>query len=303
MISLSHFLVVGALLFTLGLVTVATRRNAVGVLMGVELILNGANVNFVAFNHYVTGGVTGQVFAPLRHRPRGGGGRGRPRHRPRHLPDLQDHRRPPRGPHAGVAMDLHANLQAVGHAAEELGRLRRARTSVVPLAHPALPARRRGHQRARRLEAAEAVRQEDRPPHRGDGDVRRLRGGAASRSGSSCTCPADERFLQNTLWNMLTAGRVTVDLAFALDPLSMMMVLDHHRIGALIHVFSIGYMADEPSYWRFFCYLNLFVFAMLLLVMGDNFAVMFFGWEGVGLATYLLIALLVHGPREGARPA
>jgi NADH-quinone oxidoreductase subunit K len=62
-VGLHHFLVVGALLYSLGLLTVATRRNAVGVLMGVELILNGANVNFVAFNHYVTGGVSGQVFA------------------------------------------------------------------------------------------------------------------------------------------------------------------------------------------------------------------------------------------------
>ena len=62
-ISLSHFLAVGALLFAFGLLTVATRRNAVGVLMGIELILNGANVNFAAFNHYVVGGVSGQVFA------------------------------------------------------------------------------------------------------------------------------------------------------------------------------------------------------------------------------------------------
>ena len=62
-ITLSHFLVVGALLFALGIVTVGTRRNAVGLLMGVELMLNGANVNFVAFNHYVAGGVSGQVFA------------------------------------------------------------------------------------------------------------------------------------------------------------------------------------------------------------------------------------------------
>ena len=62
-VGLPHFLVVAALLFSLGLLTVATRRNAVGVLMGVELILNGANVNFVAFNHYVTGGLSGQVFA------------------------------------------------------------------------------------------------------------------------------------------------------------------------------------------------------------------------------------------------
>ncbi len=62
-VTLSHFLVVGALLFALGIYTVATRRNAVGVLMGVELILNGANVNFVAFERYVVGGVTGHVFA------------------------------------------------------------------------------------------------------------------------------------------------------------------------------------------------------------------------------------------------
>ena len=62
-VGLQHFLVVGALLFSLGLLTVATRRNAVAVLMGVELILNGANVNFVAFNHYVVGGVSGQIFA------------------------------------------------------------------------------------------------------------------------------------------------------------------------------------------------------------------------------------------------
>ena len=62
-VGLQHFLVVGALLFSLGLLTVATRRNAIAVLMGVELILNGANVNFVAFNHYVVGGVSGQIFA------------------------------------------------------------------------------------------------------------------------------------------------------------------------------------------------------------------------------------------------
>jgi NADH-quinone oxidoreductase subunit K len=62
-VTLSHFLVVGALLFALGIYTVATRRNAVGVLMGVELILNGANVNFVAFERYVVGGITGHVFA------------------------------------------------------------------------------------------------------------------------------------------------------------------------------------------------------------------------------------------------
>ena len=99
---------------------------------------------------------------------------------------------------------------------------------------------------------------------------------------------------------MFTAGRLSVDLAFALDQLSMVMVLIITGIGMLIHVFSIGYMAEEPAYWRFFSYLNLFVFAMLLLVMGDNFAVMFFGWEGVGLASYLLIAFWYTDPEKAA---
>ncbi|HEX7500701.1 MAG TPA: NADH-quinone oxidoreductase subunit L, partial [Polyangia bacterium] len=95
--------------------------------------------------------------------------------------------------------------------------------------------------------------------------------------------PPEQRFLQDTLWNAISVGNISVDLGFALDPLSMMMTLIITFIGTLIHVFSTGYMADEPSYWRFFAYLNLFIFSMLLLVMGDNFVLMFFGWEGVGL--------------------
>src|SRR5229473_7865365 len=101
--------------------------------------------------------------------------------------------------------------------------------------------------------------------------------------------PGSERYLVNFLWNLFTAGDVQANLSFALDPLSMMMTLIITFIGTLIHIYSIGYMADDPAYWRFFCYLNLFVFSMLLLVMGDNFALMFFGWEGVGLCSYLLI--------------
>ncbi|HEU4385839.1 MAG TPA: proton-conducting transporter membrane subunit, partial [Anaeromyxobacteraceae bacterium] len=108
----------------------------------------------------------------------------------------------------------------------------------------------------------------------------------------------EHRFLQNTLWNVFTAGRVTADLGFALDPLGMMMVLVVTFVGTLIHVFSTGYMADEPSYWRFFAWLNLFVFSMLLLVMGDNFVLMFFGWEGVGLCSYLLIAFWYTDPEK-----
>ena len=101
--------------------------------------------------------------------------------------------------------------------------------------------------------------------------------------------PAHERFFENHLWTMWRSGSLKVDLSFALDPLGMVMTLIVTHVATLIHVYSIGYMADEPAYWRFFLWLNLFVFSMLLLVMGSNFALMFFGWEGVGLCSYGLI--------------
>jgi len=78
-------------------------------------------------------------------------------------------------------------------------------------------------------------------------------------------------------------------MAFLADRLSIVMMLIVTWIGFLIHVYSTGYMAHDPSHWRFFSHLNFFCFAMLLLVMGDNLLVMFIGWEGVGLASYLLI--------------
>ena len=86
-------------------------------------------------------------------------------------------------------------------------------------------------------------------------------------------------------------GTFEAPWAFRLDPLSAMMILVVTGIGFLIHVYSIGYMAHEPraAYARFFCYLNLFCFFMLMLVLGSNLLVMFVGWEGVGLCSYLLI--------------
>src|SRR5689334_19862162 len=112
---------------------------------------------------------------------------------------------------------------------------------------------------------------------------------AAAAFSKLLSLPAHERYLLDTVFPMVHVGRFHFDMAFAIDPLSGMMALIITFIGTLIHIYSTGYMADEPAYWRFFCYLNLFVFSMLLLVMGDNFALMFFGWEGVGLCSYLLI--------------
>src|SRR5581483_4943212 len=98
------------------------------------------------------------------------------------------------------------------------------------------------------------------------------------------------RFFEDHLWTMWRSGVLRVDLSFGLDPLGMLMTMIVTHVATLIHVYSTGYMADEPAYWRFFMWLNLFVFSMLLLVMGSNFLVMFFGWEGVGLCSWGLIA-------------
>lgn len=98
--------------------------------------------------------------------------------------------------------------------------------------------------------------------------------------------------LTTTLYEWMSVGRLAVDIGFSADPLAAVMMCVITGVGFLIHVYSVGYMddpADAGSVWRFFAYLNLFVFAMLLLVMGDNFLLMFVGWEGVGLCSYLLI--------------
>ncbi|HXG58292.1 MAG TPA: NADH-quinone oxidoreductase subunit L, partial [Thermoanaerobaculia bacterium] len=80
-----------------------------------------------------------------------------------------------------------------------------------------------------------------------------------------------------------------VDFAFRIDPLSSVMMLVVTWVGFLIHIYATGYMSHDTGYTRFFTYLNLFMFMMLLLVMGANYAVLFVGWEGVGLCSYLLI--------------
>ena len=85
------------------------------------------------------------------------------------------------------------------------------------------------------------------------------------------------------------AGPLEVNVAFMLDPLSSVMVLVITGVGALIHLYSIGYMSHDRSFVRYFAYLNFFIFAMLILVLGDSLPLLFFGWEGVGLASYLLI--------------
>ncbi len=91
------------------------------------------------------------------------------------------------------------------------------------------------------------------------------------------------------LWDWIALGELQVPLALLLDPLSLTLTLVVTGVGFLIHLYAMGYMADDERFARFFIYLNFFILAMLLLVLGDSFVTLFIGWEGVGLASYLLI--------------
>ncbi|MFI9112372.1 NADH-quinone oxidoreductase subunit L [Streptomyces venezuelae] len=107
---------------------------------------------------------------------------------------------------------------------------------------------------------------------------------------------AEDRALHQRLFSWIPVEGFQADIAFQLDQLSMTFVLLISGVGTLIHVYSIGYMEHDERRRRFFGYLNLFVAAMLLLVLADNYLLLYFGWEGVGLASYLLIGFWQHKP-------
>jgi len=99
-----------------------------------------------------------------------------------------------------------------------------------------------------------------------------------------------------TLYDWITVGNFHVNIAFLIDPLTSIMLLVVTGVGLLVHLYSVGYMHTDAGYSRFFTYLNLFMFAMLILVMADNYLLMFVGWEGVGLCSYLLIGFWYQRP-------
>src|SRR3990167_6846479 len=96
------------------------------------------------------------------------------------------------------------------------------------------------------------------------------------------------------------SGTLAVDWAFRIDTLTVVMLVVVTTVSSLVHIYSIGYMAHDPYRPRFFAYLSMFTFAMLALVTADNLVQMFFGWEGVGLASYLLIGFWFHRPSANA---
>ncbi|MEX3742509.1 NADH-quinone oxidoreductase subunit L [Mycolicibacterium porcinum] len=112
--------------------------------------------------------------------------------------------------------------------------------------------------------------------------------------------PAEQRLIQESLFSWVPVAGLQVDFGLQLDQLSVCFVLLITGVGSLIHIYSIGYMADDPDRRRFFAYLNLFLAAMLLLVLADNYLGLYAGWEGVGLASYLLIGFWSHKPSAAA---
>jgi NADH-quinone oxidoreductase subunit L len=107
--------------------------------------------------------------------------------------------------------------------------------------------------------------------------------------GDLAALPADKRLAISTWFDWIDLQSIRVPFELRIDPLSMTMVLIVTGVGGLIHLYATGYMAKERDYPRFFCYLNLFISFMLMLVLGNNLALAFIGWEGVGLCSYLLI--------------
>ena len=101
--------------------------------------------------------------------------------------------------------------------------------------------------------------------------------------------PEDQRIIPYHLYTWIQSGNFVSEVSFLLDPLSMVMILVVTGVGFLIHIYSLGYMAGQSGYYRYFSYLNLFIFMMSVLVLADNYLLMFVGWEGVGLCSYLLI--------------
>ncbi|MEV0896550.1 NADH-quinone oxidoreductase subunit L [Actinoplanes sp. NPDC049802] len=107
---------------------------------------------------------------------------------------------------------------------------------------------------------------------------------------------ASQRSAELSLWDFIVVGRLNVDFGLLFDPLAGVFVLLITGVGSLIHLYAVGYMEHDPGRRKFFAYFNLFVSAMLLLVLGNNYVMLYFGWEGVGLASYLLISFWYTRP-------
>ena len=264
----TNYLYLSVLLFTIGAAGVLLRRNAIVMFMCVELMLNAANLAFV-------------TFARMPRQPRrpgggvlhDGGGRlrsgGRPGHHHDHIPY------PPFG---------------LGRSSQSAEALEVADMTQLIWLLLALPS------------AGAAVlllsgRRSDRWGHLlGCATVLGSFTAAMVLFAGMLGREAAERAVHVDGFSWVPVAGLQVDFGLQLDQLSMCFVLLITGVGSLIHIYSVGYMAEDPGRRRFFAYLNLFVAAMLLLVLSDNYLGLYMGWEGVGLASYLLIGFWTHKP-------
>src|SRR5690349_16250231 len=116
---------------------------------------------------------------------------------------------------------------------------------------------------------------------------------------ASCVIFADVlrgETLNETVYSWLTVGDTRFQIGFLIDRLTALMMIVVTFVSLMVHVYTIGYMADDPGYKRFFSYISLFTFSMLMLVMANNYVQLFFGWEAVGLVSYLLIGFWYTRP-------
>ena len=122
---------------------------------------------------------------------------------------------------------------------------------------------------------------------------------AAIAGAGFLAAPASARAVTTTVWQWMSVGDFAPRVAFRLDALSLVMILVVTGVGFLIHVYSAAFMRGEEGYGRFFAYMNLFVASMLVLVLADNLLLLYLGWEGVGLCSYLLIGFWYNDRANG----
>jgi len=256
MVPLSYYLLLSGFLFACGVAGFLIKRNIITIFMSIELMLNGVNLSFVAFAAHWHA-LSGQVFVFFVMVVAAAEAAVGLAIIIFGVPHARDAERGPGKP--AQAMNPMLNLWLI---------------PVLPLAGAAINGF-LGKKLSRKAVTTIAL----------------FFSGAAFAMAlwvamrfTSLTLPYHEY-----LAHWIRSGSFSVDFAFYLDQLSLVMLLVVTGVGFLIHVYSVGYMAEDPSYYRFFSYLNLFMFFMLTLVLAGNYLVMFIGWEGVGLASYLLI--------------
>ena len=256
MVPLSYYLILGGILFACGVTGFLIKRNLITIFMSIELMLNGVNLTFVAFAaHWQRAQRPGVRFL----RDGGGGGRSRcgTGHHHRGVPYPRNAECGSREPAQTMTPNLHLWL-----------------IPLLPLIGAAINGF-FGKRFSRQAVSAVAL-----------GFC-----GAAFAMALMVAAPFPSLAIPHIEFvaHWIRAGNFQVDFGFYLDQLSLVMLLVVTGVGFLIHIYSVGYMWEEGGFYRFFCYLNLFMFFMLTLVLAGNYLLMFIGWEGVGLASYLLI--------------